>query len=502
MLLNTLTLSKVTVFTFLCLFTANIHSPPPPLPAGEYPALSLNTETLPMEVPAELSGDLPVLRERGVLRVLVNYSETNFAIIDGKPRGFSYEMFRRYEKFLNRGIKQEEFMTHVVFVPLNFNELIPALLRGQGDVIAAGLTVTPERRQQLDFSQPYLSGINEILVTFDQVSVPETLEQLAGAQLVVLRDSSYVKHLRELNRKLMEKGHKPIDIVKAPANLDGEDILQMLNAGIIEMTVMDDYIAKLWASVLPHITAHPELKIHAGGDLAWGVRHDSPELLASLNEFLEQHRQGTLVGNILFKRYYRNVKQLKNPLTRREISKRDRYVEYFKRFSQRYGFDWRAIAAQAYQESGFDPDTRSPAGAVGLMQLLPSTARSKEVGIRNLTHPEQNIHAGVKYMHYLREQYFSGPELDNEARFYFTLAAYNAGPTRIRRLRRVAGERGLNPNKWFANVEEIALEKIGRETVRYVSNIKKYYTAYQMAEDVLRKRGRPFKLGGDPLALN
>lgn len=186
------------------------------------------------------------------------------------------------------------------------------------------------------------------------------------------------------------------------------------------------------------------------------------------------------MGNILFTRYYKNTKWIKNPVSPKERRKLEFYRKLFVKYGKRYNFTWYMIAAQAYQESQLNPNKKSPSGAIGIMQVLPKTASDKKINIRNIRNVENNIHAGVKYLDYLRKTYFSSKKIGPLDRVFFSWAAYNAGPNKINRLRKLASKRGLNPNRWFYNVEEIASEKIGRETVEYVSNITKYYIAYKL----------------------
>ncbi len=159
----------------------------------------------------------------------------------------------------------------------------------------------------------------------------------------------------------------------------------------------------------------------------------------------------------------------------------------FKKYGKKYGFAWHMIAAQAYQESGLNQKKKSPSGAVGVMQILPKTARDKNIGIHNVYKLENNIHAGVKYLHFLRENFFNDPRISPLDQVFFSWAAYNAGPNKTNKLRRIAKKRGLNPNRWFYNVEQIASEKIGRETVEYVSNITKYYAACRLYFQKIRR---------------
>ncbi|TDJ32900.1 MAG: lytic transglycosylase F, partial [Gammaproteobacteria bacterium] len=223
---------------------------------------------------------------------------------------------------------------------------------------------------------------------------------------------------------------------------------------------------------------------------AWAVRKNNPELLESLNAFLRQHRKGTLLGNIFFKRYFQDTKWVGNPLAQKERERLHKLLEIFARYSDEHGFDWTAIAAQGYQESRLDQNVRSAAGAIGIMQLLPSTAADPNVGIPDITTIENNIKAGVKYMAFLRDRYFSDPAIPPEDQVYFAFAAYNAGPARVRQLRDKASAMGLDPNRWFNNVERAAMVVIGRETVRYVANIYKYYIAYRLVSDQIMERDK------------
>ena len=186
------------------------------------------------------------------------------------------------------------------------------------------------------------------------------------------------------------------------------------------------------------------------------------------------------MGNILFKRYFENTKWISNPAGGEGKSRLDQMADLFQKYGSQYSFDWLALAAQGYQESALDQSKRSSAGAVGVMQLLPSTASDKNVGIREISKLDNNIHAGAKYLDFLRNRYFKDSSISAEAQVDFALAAYNAGPARVVELRTKAEDRGLDPNRWFGHVEHIAAEVIGRETVEYVANINKYYVAYKL----------------------
>jgi membrane-bound lytic murein transglycosylase MltF len=294
--------------------------------------------------------------------------------------------------------------------------------------------------------------------------------------------------LLALSERLEAAGGEAIRVEEADPRLVTEDLLEMVNSGALELTVADSHIAEAWTEVLPAITVREDLAIQTGGEISWAVRHGTTDLLASLDAFVAGHKRGSLLGNIFFKRYYGASKWIGNPLAVSEAARLEEHIALFQEYAGRYGIDWLALAAQAYQESGIDQSRRSGAGAVGVMQLLPSTAADKSVGIPDIEDLENNIHAGAKYLAFLRDRYFDDPAIEPAARLDFAWAAYNAGPARVRGLRRKAEERGLDPNRWFFHVEKIAAEEIGRETVDYVANINKYYLAYRLQFEAAQRR--------------
>lgn len=439
------------------------------------------------------TGDLDSIMKRRVIRVLISYSKTNFFFDKGKMRGYEVELLQAYDKFLNRGRKKADKKIRMIFIPMPFSDLLPALVAGKGDIAAAGLTVTRERERVVSFSDPYLPDVNEILVQHASIEGIDTLEDLSGRRLYVLSDSSYVSHLKRLNKTLRSRGLRPVRIVESGTYLETEDILEMVNAGIIDFTVSDDHLASLWSQVLPDITVREDLPIHRGGRIAWAVRKGNPRLRANLNAFVKDIRKGSRLGNILLNRYFAKTNWIDNPNAEAARNKLKELRPLFEKYGNQYDIDWIALAAQAYQESGLNQNKRSPRGAIGIMQLLPSTAAGRNVGIRNIHKTENNIHAGAKYLHFLRERYFSDAEIHPDARLNFAWAAYNAGPRNVQDFRTLAKEHGLDPNQWFHNVEQVAARIIGRETVNYVANINKYYIAYRLYFDSQQERAKERK---------
>ncbi len=433
----------------------------------------------------------PIATKKRLIRVLVSYNDTNYFVLDGKQRGLEYELMRTFEKFINGGKVPTHKGRHLVFISVPFDQLLPKLVAGEGDVAAAGITITPERRKQVAFSRPYRRNVAEILVRNRNTRPLASLNDLAGKRVHLVSGSSYLGHTQRLNKRFAGEGLKPVLIEEADPHLEAEDVMQMVNANIYQYTLVDDHIARLWSQVLDNIEIQPEIYVNQGGEIAWAVRKNNPALLARLNKFVTGHKQGTLLGNILFKRYYKNTRWVQNPLDKESRSTVARLKPHFEKYGKMYNIDWKLLAALAFQESGLNQKKRSRAGAVGVMQIKPSTAADKNIGIKGVRgNVEKNIHAGAKYLNFLRKRYFSDPAISTHARIDFTLAAYNAGPARIQKLRKMAARKGLDPNLWFFNVEHIASKEIGKETVTYVANILKYFIAFESAEATLVQRGR------------
>lgn len=455
---------------------------PPPTPP------SLDDLPLASHLNERYTDDLPGLLKRNHLRVLTTFNRTNFFLHENRAYGFEYKLLKRYEKSLNKGRRRGDLAVTLELVPVSRDRLLPGLVEGLGDVAAAGLTVTPERQKQVSFTTPYLSGVDEVVVTHLRVPAPRRMEDLAGRRIYVRRSSSYFESLRRLNESFEKKDLEPVHIVTVDESLETEDLLEMVNAGAIDLTVADSNLTRTWSGVLSNLRALYNLKVREGCEIAWAVRQDNPELLRSLNAFLLKHRRGTLLGNIYFNRYFRDNKWIQNPLDEEDRERQRRYEEPIRRYAAQYGFDWRLILAVAFQESGLDQNKRNRSGAMGIMQILPTTAADPNVAIPDIRSLDNNVHAGVKYLAFLRDRYFSGDQLLPEARIRFTLAAYNAGPLKIARARSRARSMGFDPNLWFRNVEFAALRLIGQEPVRYVSNVNKYYVLYTLNEGIQRVR--------------
>ena len=473
--------------------------PAAPDAAGEEPLPPLAYESaLPEAVRAQLNesfaGDLDELVERRLVRIGVTFNRTHYFVDRGVQRGVTYEYGKLMEDELNKRRRTGNLRVAFWFVPLPRDQLLPALVDGKVDLVIAQLTVTPERQQLVDFTKPTREGVNEIVVTGPGAPAITSVDDLSGQEVFVDETSSYYQSLLALNERLEAAGRPPVTIRAAPESLESDDLLEMVNAGLIEITVVDDYLAEFWKNVFTDLTLHDTVTLRTGGNLAVAIRKNSPQLAAGLNAIIDEYGMGTVFGNVVQQRYLQSTKYVKNATSDAERRRFLAMVDLFKKYGDQYGMDYLLMAAQGFQESGLDQSVKSPVGAVGVMQVMPATGRELKVGdIRQL---DANIHAGVKYIRFLIDHYYKDGPMEKLDRGLFAFASYNAGPGRIRQLRREAEKRGLDPNVWFGNVEQIASERIGRETVTYVSNIYKYYVAYRLVMEEQERRDAAKKAFG------
>ncbi|HEY1433798.1 MAG TPA: lytic transglycosylase F [Thermoanaerobaculia bacterium] len=437
------------------------------------------------------TGDLDGMIRRRQIRVLVTYSKTAYFIDRGTQRGIVHDAFKVFEDDLNKELKTGHLKVNVIFLAVSRDDLIPDLIAGKGDIAAANLTITDGRLAKVDFADPNFKDVSEIVVTGPGSAPIATAEDLSGKEVYVRKSSSFYESLEALNARMAKSGKPPVKVRLAPETLETEDILEMVNAGLVPATIADDYIARFWKQVLPDLTLNAGATLRTGVEIAWAIRKGSPKLAAALNRFLARHPKGSSLRNQLLQKYLKSSKFARRATSPREAAKFRQVVELFRKYCGQYDLDYLLVAAQGYQESRLDQDAKSQVGAIGVMQVMPPTGKEMNVGdIRQL---EPNIHAGVKYVRFMMTKYYGNEPMDALNRGLFTFASYNAGPGRIAQMRKLAAQRGLDPNLWFNNVELVVAEKIGRETVTYVSNIYKYYLAYQMVVEQLAEREKALK---------
>ena len=451
-------------------FSQNQHSPKTPR--------QLSLENKPRQ------GDFDQMLERRVIRVLLPYSRTLYFVDKGHERGITAENMRDFERYLNKKHAKalRKRPLSVVLIPTTRDKLFTALTDGLGDVAAGNLTVTEERRKRVDFALAKdRKPVRELIALGPTAPEVKTLEDLAGKTTHVRPSTSYAESLASLNAKLTAAGKPPLRIAALPDALEDEDKLEMLNAGLFEFVVIDDWKGRIWAQLLPNIRLREDLVLRGDGVTGWAIRKNSPRLEAEIVDFYANYSKKQGVLDYRMAQYHKRIKQIGSNADDAEVKRFNSMIALFKKYGDRYHFDPLMLAAQGYQESKLRQDARSRSGAIGVMQIMPATGKALQVG--NISLIEPNIHGGAKYMDQLMTRYFPDAKFSDADRSLFAFASYNAGPSNISKMRREAGARGLDPDKWFNNVEVVTAEKIGIETTTYVRNIYKYYVAYRMLGD-------------------
>ena len=427
------------------------------------------------------TGDLDEMVKERRIRALVVINPIGFFYSQGKPKGMTYEMLEQLQTYLNKKLNTGAFEVKITFIPLRPDELGPALRSGIGDIIAHGVVVTPGRHRNFAFTTPTKSDVNHLIVTGNELANAQNFDDLVGVDIYVNPLTAAYDRLTRISEERTKAGKPPLSVKAADKNLLEDDLVEMVNGGLITATSAMQHRAALWAQVLPNIKLHPQMMVSSDGELAWVVRKNNPDLKKLLDEFIEKHGERTTFGNILSRRYLQNTKWVKNATSAQEMKKFSEYVEYFKKYGSQYRFDYLMLVAQGYQESLLDQQKKSRTGAVGIMQVIPKYASAAPINVPDVSRADKNILAGVRMLNNIVTNYFEDPGIDDVNRTLFTFASYNAGPNRIVRLRKQAVNDGLNPNKWFGNVELEVARDIGEETVTYVDNIYKYYVAYKLA---------------------
>jgi membrane-bound lytic murein transglycosylase MltF len=427
------------------------------------------------------TGDFDAMLERRVIRILVPYSRTLYFVDKGNERGITADLAREFEKHLNaRHAKQlgKRPLT-VVLIPTTRDKLLAHVASGRGDIAAGNITATAQREKLVDFVFPEgAKPVRELIVTGPASPQVATLDDLSGKTIHVRRGTSYYESLEALNARFKKESKEPVKLIELHAALEDEDKLEMLAAGVLQLVVVDDWIAQMWAQVLPKLKVREDLVLREEGRTGWAVRNDSPKLAEALGTFDRTvvRKQGLIRQNLA--RYHKRVKHIRNNTADEEWKRFQATLKLFERYGARYHFDPLMLVAQGYQESRLKQEARSHVGAVGVMQIMPETG--KELAVGDIHQLEPNIHGGAKYMNQLMTRYFADANFTEQERTLFAFASYNAGPGAIAKMRKRAANEGLDPDKWFDNVEVVTARRIGMETTTYVRNILKYYVAYKL----------------------
>jgi membrane-bound lytic murein transglycosylase MltF len=474
-------LGTVTLAAVLVHLPAGVQTGPAPVSSPTTPAAAA-ARGLPTET-KRWTGDFDGMLERRAIRVLVPYSRSLYFNDRGRERGIAADTVRGFENWLNQKHAKElgNRPLTVLIVPRTRDRLLQDVAAGLGDIAVGNLTITEERRGILDFvSDPKLPGVSEVVVTGPSSPAVASAGDLAGRTVHVRRASSYFESLGELNARLASEGKPAVKLVLVPDALEDEDMLEMLDAGILEAIVVDSWKARMWAQVLPHIRVNEGAVVRSGGQIGWGIRKDSPGLSAEITAYLKaEGSRNIIIGRV--NQYARRIKAMKDPTAATARKRFEQVIALFEKYGEQYRFDPLMLAAQGYQESKLNQDARSSVGAIGVMQIMPATGL--ELGVGDISLLEPNIHAGAKFMDRLMTRYFPNAGFDDMNRTLFAFASYNAGAAKIAKIRQEAKESGLDPDQWFSNVEIVTARRIGIETPTYVRNIFKYFVAYKLMEN-------------------
>ena len=428
------------------------------------------------------TGDFDKLLDRRMIRVGVPYSRSLYFNDKGRERGLAADLVREFERYVNQKYKTGRRPLTVYIIATTRDRLFDDVAAGLADIAVGNLTVTEQRQAIVDFVvEPLPKPVKEIVLSGAKGEKLASIDELSGKTVSVRKSSSYYEHLQQLNARFRSEGKAEAALQLMPDALEDEDLLDMANAGVIDYIVVDDWKSIMWSPILPKLKVNLGVNPAVGGQIGWAVRKGSPKLAAALADFFVNTAAKTASYKYRLAQAIKRTRQMRDPTRSADWKRFEEIHALFRRYGEKYDFDPLMLAAQGYQESQLDQNAKSHVGAIGVMQLMPDTGAEMRVGDIRVT--EANIHAGTKYLDMLMTQYFPDAHFTDENRPLFAFASYNCGPGNVSRMRKLAEKRGLNPDKWFNNVELVVAEKIGIETTTYVRNIYKYYVTYKLTLD-------------------
>jgi membrane-bound lytic murein transglycosylase MltF len=454
-------------------------------PAASAPGAAVGGSARRLDVRTKAwKGDFDGMLDRRAIRIYVPYSRSLYFIDKGRERGISAHLIREFERWLNKkhAAQLGKRPLTVFAVVATRDKMLGDLLDGHADVAVGNIKVLDELLKDVDFVAPDDNAASvEILVTGPSAPSIASIDDLSGKTVHVRKVSSYYLSLMALNEHLKKAGKPGVNVVLVPDALEDEDLLEMLNAGILQATVVDDWKAKAWAPVLTKVKVREDIQLRPKIKVGWAIRKGSPKLAAELNEFWAYYTKQAGGATALLRQYASKVKALNNATAAEDRKRFQALIGHFDKYGKQYAFDPIMLAAQGYQESTLNQEAKSHVGAIGVMQIMPATGAELKVG--DIRQAEANIHGGAKYMDQLMTRYFTDAKFDEQNRALFAFASYNCGPGNVSKMRKEAVKRGLDPDQWFNHVEVVTAEKIGIETTTYVRNIFKYYAAYKLVAE-------------------
>ncbi|HEX8799406.1 MAG TPA: lytic transglycosylase F, partial [Terriglobales bacterium] len=356
--------------------------------------------------------DLDAMVKRRNIRALVLVNPIGFFYDNGQPMGIMYDALSALENYVNQKFNTGSLKVQVSFIPVRPDQVEAALTQGVGDFVAYSLVITPQRQQQVAFTVPLETNAQQVLITGPNFAKVTNLDDLGGKEVYANPLTVAYQVLQQANDKLKKSG-KPLIVIKpADRYLLEDDLIQMVNAGLLPATVTQISRAKLWAQVLHGLTVHSDVVLAIDEQTAWALRRNNPQLKQLLDGFIAPRAVGSSFGNTLVRRYLENTRWVVNSTSPQEMKKFEALSGIFKKYASQYDFNYLMMMAQGYQESMLDQSVRSPGGAVGIMQVMPRDAAAAPINVPDVWTAEGNIHAGTKILRMIEDKYLSDPKLD------------------------------------------------------------------------------------------
>jgi membrane-bound lytic murein transglycosylase MltF len=433
------------------------------------------------KTPEIWSGSYSEMIERGEIRVAAPYDRTIYVSDKGVQRGLALEVSKGLAKWINAKYvgQMKGKPISIKLVPVIAPDLLNSLTSGRADITIGDIGLYEPIPNSQDFIVNHASRDGqEVLVTGPSSPPLLKIADLSGQTVYGSRNTNFQKTFSSLNKELKRDGKLPINLASPLGDLDDEDLLEMLNSGLISYVTVGDWKFRLWQSIYKNITMHAGLSVQDSGWVGWAVRSTNRDLNDDLKDFYASDDFVKSLTAFRQEEYKQHLKGLKDPIDKTVWTRFESMRPLFNRFGAQYKLNPLVLAALGFQETLLNQSAVSSVGAIGVMQLMPATGMSLGVGDIHLLEP--NIHGGADYMNQLISKYFPDAQFEGNNRSLFAVASYNIGPNNVAKARNRAKELGFDPNRWFGNVEFIATEHMGYEPMIYVRNVYKYYISYRL----------------------
>ena len=427
------------------------------------------------------SGSYSEMLQRGEIRIAVPYDRTIYISDKGTPRGLSVEISKGLARWINAkyAAQSRSKPLSVKLVPTRSAELLNSLTTGRADIVLGDIGLyEPIPNSQQFIINHSSKAEQEVLVTGPSSPPLQKMTDLSGQTVYGSRNTNFQTTLSALNKELKREGKSPVNLISPLGDLDDEDLLEMLNSGLISYVIVGDWKFKLWQSIYRNIVMHQELSAKDAGWVGWVVRSSNQDLNDDLLDFYQSDDFEKSRSAFRQEDYKEHLKGLKDPIDKTSWARFESMKPLFDRYGAEYKLNPLFIASLGFQETLLNQSAVSGVGAIGVMQLMPATGMSLGVGDIHLLEP--NIHGGADYMNQLISKYFPDAQFEGNNRSLFAVASYNIGPNNVAKARDQAKQFGFDPDRWFGNVEFIATERMGYEPMIYVRNVYKYYMSYRL----------------------